>query len=153
MKKVFAPGCALILYKKHLAENIHDMLIKNIGNVEILNTCCKHKPAFEFKTQVINICPGCDKRFMNDYENTCTISLWEIIDNSAFFPLPDYGGVEMSIMDACPTRDQSRVHNAIRNLLVKMNIKLVEPEKLKHTVPAAEIVFTVLFPLSRLRCK
>ena len=31
--------------------------------------------------------------------------------------------------NACPKRDQERLHNAIRTLLVKMNIVLVEPEK------------------------
>ena len=35
----------------------------------------------------------------------------------------------MSILDACPTRNEVRVHNAIRSLLEKMNITLIEPEK------------------------
>lgn len=131
MEKVFAPGCALVLYKKQLAGKILEMLNRHIGEMELLNTCCKHDPGFTNKTEVINICPGCDKRFMNDYELSSTISLWEIIDNNNFFPLPDYGGREMTILDACPTRDQSRVHNAIRSLLNKMNIKITEPEKTK----------------------
>jgi Fe-S oxidoreductase len=145
MEKVFAPGCALILYKKHLAKSIHEMLNLNIGSMELLNTCCKHQPGFLELTQVINICPGCDKRFMNDYENSSTISLWEIIDQNNFFPLPDYGGKEMSIMDACPTRDQPRIHNAIRNLLNKMNINIIEPEKTKtHSTCCGDSFFGVL---------
>ena len=35
----------------------------------------------------------------------------------------------MTILDACCTRDQVRVQQAIRTLLRKMNIDLVEPEK------------------------
>jgi Fe-S oxidoreductase len=35
----------------------------------------------------------------------------------------------MTIIDACPARDQERIHNAIRTLLERMNIQLVEPEK------------------------
>ena len=35
----------------------------------------------------------------------------------------------MTILDACPTRTEPRVHTAIRTLLKKMNIALVEPEK------------------------
>jgi Fe-S oxidoreductase len=35
----------------------------------------------------------------------------------------------MTISDACPTRNQERVHNAVRILLKRMNINLVEPEK------------------------
>jgi len=45
------------------------------------------------------------------------------------FPFPDYGGRVMSIHDACPIRTEARVHNAVRKLLQKMNIVLVEPAK------------------------
>jgi Fe-S oxidoreductase len=34
----------------------------------------------------------------------------------------------MSIIDACPTRDQVRVHSAVRALLDRMNISLIEPQ-------------------------
>jgi Fe-S oxidoreductase len=130
MQKIFAPGCALMLYKPHLAEKLHLVLNENIGKITVVSTCCRHDPQFVAETEVINICPGCDKRFRNNYENTTTISLWELLAGSDFFPFPDYKGKEMSIIDACPTRDQERVHSAIRTLLEKMNIRLIEP---KHT--------------------
>jgi Fe-S oxidoreductase len=34
----------------------------------------------------------------------------------------------MTIIDACPVRDQERIHLAIRKLLLKMNINLIEPK-------------------------
>jgi len=34
-------------------------------------------------------------------------------------------------IDACPTRDQDRIHNAIRTLADKMNINIIEPESTK----------------------
>jgi Fe-S oxidoreductase len=33
----------------------------------------------------------------------------------------------MSILDACPTRTEVRVHRAVRALLTRMNIQLTEP--------------------------
>ncbi len=33
----------------------------------------------------------------------------------------------MSIIDACPTREQERVHNAVRKVLERMNIRIEEP--------------------------
>lgn len=129
MKRIFAPGCALILYKPGLAKRLHRMLDDHLGKMEILSTCCRKDPGFETETEVINICPGCDKRFRQNYQNSFTISLWEILAGSDFFPFPDYRGKRMSIIDACPTRDQERVHHAIRELLKKMNISLTEPEK------------------------
>ena len=97
--------------------------------MDLLLTCCKHEPQLKTKTRVINICPGCDKRFKNDYAQTTTISLWELLAESDTFPFPDYKGKEMSIIDACPTRNQPQIHDAIRVLLKKMNIQLIEPAK------------------------
>jgi len=38
----------------------------------------------------------------------------------------------MTIIDACPTRDQDRIHFAVRALAEKMNISMVEPKKTKR---------------------
>ena len=129
MKRYFAPGCALLIYKPELADKVFNFLHENLNIYETLLSCCKHEPLVEQGTEVINICPGCDKRYRNDYAQTSTVSLWEIIDNSDVFPFPDYKGKIMTSNDACPTRDQERIHKAIRSLLKKMNITLVEPAK------------------------
>lgn len=93
-----------------------------------LLTCCRHDPQLSEQTEVINVCPGCDKRFGNDYKGITTVSLWQILAGSDFMAFPDYQGKRMSISDACPTRDQEGVHKAVRTLLRKMNITLVEPK-------------------------
>ena len=128
-KLVFAPGCALMLYKPELADKLLSILDENLGGVELLLTCCQHDPKIKENTKVINVCPGCDKRFAKDYAGVSTISLWEILAETDFFKFPNYHGSKMSIIDACPTRDKASVQDAIRVLLTKMNISLVEPEK------------------------
>lgn len=126
--RVFAPGCALMLYKPELAERLHRLLKENLGGMDQWLRCCRKDPEFKKKTQVINICPGCDKRFRTDYANSSTVSLWEILAKTDSFPFPDYRGKVMSIIDACPTRDRPQVHEAVRTLLKKMNITLSEPK-------------------------
>ena len=128
---VFAPGCALMLYKPELAEKIHQKLQEKLGQMDLLLTCCQHDPLLPPNTKIINVCPGCDKRFRNDYWNITTISLWEILAREDFLELPDYSKEQMTINDACPTRDQKAIHNSIRSVLSKMNIALVEPKKTK----------------------
>jgi len=127
-KMMFAPGCALILYKPELVEKVHRALNERLGEMDKLMVCCRHDPQLTEPTKVINICPGCDKRFGKDYENMSTISLWEVLMESDLFTLPDYHGQRMTILDACPTRENEKVHNAIRTILHKMNIELVEPK-------------------------
>lgn len=151
IKRVFAPGCALMLYKPELAEKLHLILNKNLGEMELLMTCCKHDPQLKEKTEIINICPGCDKRFRNDYTNSSTISLWEVIAQSNFFDLPNYQGKQMTIIDACPTRDQDRVHNAIRTVLKKMNIEVVEPQNTRSKSTCCGDSFYGLIPVEKVK--
>ena len=129
MKKVFAPGCALMIYKPELGKKMLQFLNHDIGNIDEHLICCRHDPKLASGTQVINTCAGCDRRYRQLYEGISTISLWEVLVDSETFPFPDYQGQQMTILDACPTRDQARVHNAIRALLKRMNINVVEPEK------------------------
>ncbi len=127
MRRVFAPGCALVLYRPELAARLRSSLESQLGEVAVLPTCCRKPPDVEPGTEIINVCPGCDRRFRQLYEGICTISAWEVLATSATFPFPDYHGAEMAIHDACPTRTETRVHDAVRTLLSRMNIVTVEP--------------------------
>jgi Fe-S oxidoreductase len=124
-----------MLYKPDLARRLHGLLVEYLGPMKMNLTCCKHIPPLDSGTEVINICPGCDRRYRENYENSGTKSLWEVLVKHDFLPLPDYGGRRMTIIDACPTRDQTRVHEAVRILAKRMNITIVEPKntRLKST--------------------
>lgn len=123
MTVVYAPGCALMLYKPQLAEKV----LAHLGIDEHL-TCCRHEPNLAPGTTVINTCAGCDRRYRELYEGVTTTSLWEVLAASETFDFPDYGGAEMAVHDACPTRTEDRVHSAVRTLLERMNIRVVEPQ-------------------------
>jgi Fe-S oxidoreductase len=127
MPQVFAPGCALLLHKPLLAERIQVFLNRDAACVPEHLICCHHEPKLPAGTQIINVCAGCDRRFRELYAGITTISLWEILAKEKDFPFPDYGGQPMSILDPCPTRSEERVHRAVRELLSRMNIQVVEP--------------------------
>jgi len=127
-KKYFNPGCALSIYKPEMENTILKFLNKNYGEVHLHKICCQHEPLVEEGSLIINVCAGCDRRFRSLYEGITTISLWEILDSLETFPYPDYKGLKMSVHDACPVREKPQVHQAVRNLLRKMNINVVETE-------------------------
>lgn len=131
MKRVFAPGCALMIYKPELGRKVLEFLNSDLVNIDEHLICCRHQPNLEKGTEIINTCAGCDRRYRELYEGITTISLWEVLAESNTFPFPDYKGKIMTIQDACPTRNQEMVHNAVRALLKRMNITVVEPEKTK----------------------
>ena len=129
MNYVFAPGCALLLYKPKLAEAAREFLVSQYGDMEQLLTCCRHTPQIPSETCVINTCPGCDRRYRENYDTPSTISLWELLAESDAFTFPDYESQRMAIIDACPTRDQDRIHDAVRSIAKRMNIDIVEPSR------------------------
>ena len=128
MGRVYAPGCALMIYKPWLAQRVLTTLRAELGEVAEHGVCCRHRPGLAPGTEVINTCAGCDRRYRELYEGVSTVSLWEVLAESGTFPFPDYGGATMSIHDACPTRTEERVHDAVRRLLERMNVVVVEPE-------------------------
>ncbi|MDW7674833.1 MAG: (Fe-S)-binding protein [Bacillota bacterium] len=132
MTRVFAPGCALEIYKPKLAKKLLGFLNKELGEIPNHLTCCHHEPKLPAGTEVINVCAGCDRRYRELYEGISTISLWEVLAACNSFQFPDYKGRKMTIHDACPTRTEDRVHAAIRTLLAKMNIELVEPKNTRR---------------------
>jgi hypothetical protein len=126
MKTHYSPGCALMIYKPGLAKKILDALMSEFGVASEYTPCCKQTPNLPGENVIINTCPGCDRRFRDLYDRITTVSLWEMLAKSESFPFPDYHGTEMTIHDACPVRTESRVHDAIRRLLERMNVNVVE---------------------------
>lgn len=151
MKRVFAPGCALEIYKPELSRRILDFLDGELGDINEHLICCRHEPNLEKGTQIINVCAGCDRRYRELYEGITTKSLWEILAESETFPFPDYEGKVMTIMDACPTRNQERVHNAIRILLDRMNISIIEPEKTRTKGTCCGDSFYGILPVEQVK--
>lgn len=47
MKQVYAPGCALMIYKPELAGKILEFLNSDIGHISDHQICCRHEPALE----------------------------------------------------------------------------------------------------------
>ena len=101
-----------MLYKPYLAERLHELLVGNIGPMEMSLTCCKHVPPLIPGTQVVNICPGCDRRYRENYEDSGTISLWEVLVENTFLSLPDYDGREMTGPESPSAQGAGRVEDS-----------------------------------------
>lgn len=125
-KCYFNPGCAMSLYKPELPQLMLSYLQEHFGNVKAHNICCRHAPCLEEGATIINNCAGCDRRFRSLYKGINTISVWEILDNLDNLKLPDYNGMTVSVHDSCGYRHKPQVHQAIRSLLHKMNIRIKE---------------------------
>lgn len=124
----FNPGCALSIYKPDAETRILKYLNAHYGDTALHKICCRHAPCVRPGALIVNVCAGCDRRFGSLYEGVSTISLWEVVDTAGHFNFPDYAGLSVSVHDACPVREKPQVHAAVRSLLAKMNVRIVETE-------------------------
>ena len=127
-KCYFNPGCALSVYKPSSEHKLLELLNRYFGPVRMHNICCHHDPGLPQGSTIINNCAGCDRRFRSLYDGIRTISLWEVLDSIEELPLPDYAGLTLSVHDSCSYRPKPQVHAAVRSLLGKMNIKVIDSE-------------------------
>lgn len=125
-KTVFNAGCAMALYRPDYAERFLALLRGRLGDVALHDVCCRHDPKLPAGTRIVNVCAGCDRRFRTLYEGISTVSLWEVLDGWDGLRLPDYGGARMSLHEPCPVRERPAVHEAVRSLLRKMNVEVLE---------------------------
>lgn len=125
----FNAGCAMSVYKPELVTRMHALLQQYWGNAKLHTICCRHNPQLEEGSTIINNCAGCDRRFRSLYKGINTISFWEVLDSIPDLPLPDHSGLTVSVHDSCGYRQKPQVHRAVRSLLGKMHINIVEAEK------------------------
>ncbi|MBX4270059.1 hypothetical protein [Clostridium estertheticum] len=89
-----------------------------------------HKiPAYkEFKPGdvMVSICHNCSAIFEESKPEIPVKSLWELLLEDSKFPFADYGHEKMTVQDCWRSRDKHKEQNAVRALLKKMNIDVVE---------------------------
>ena len=131
MKYIYAPGCALMIHKPHLAEKLKTVIEEMYGPMDTLLSCCFNTPELEEETCIITPCTTCNNRYRTLYKDkNCTSSYFlATLAESETFPFPDYQGMNMSIQDTCSGRTDDLYLNAIRKLLKRMNINIVEAER------------------------
>ena len=122
----YSPSCALSLYKPELAEKT-GLLLSKFEKIPAFRRCCHVNPELSEGVFIINVCPGCDRRFSTLYEGVSTVTLWEYLADKSI-PLPDYGEKVMAVHDPCSVRGKDAVYDAVRALLRRMNITVAEPE-------------------------
>lgn len=128
MDYMFTPGCALLMYKPHLADQVEQYLSSRGYEIKRSEICCYHNQRRVEETTAIVVCSGCARRFKREHQSIEPVSLWQIMAEDDTLKLPDYGGSQMSLHDACPTKGDEKITSAIRKLLQRMNITLVEAE-------------------------
>lgn len=92
-----------------------------------VNHCCMLEPSFNDEDCVFYICQSCREK-IEVKSNAILKSLWLLIDQDASFPFPDLHHKRYVLQDCWRDRNHPEIHQAIRNILKKMNVDIIELE-------------------------
>lgn len=151
----YVASCNFTLYFPELSQKVLEYMEKR-PDVDVIRCCTKgykvkyfddeiekkspevakewrdttHYKDFDDDATMVSVCHNCTAIFQESQPDVKVVSLWEyILENVPDFPYPDYGGVEMTLQDCWRQHDNVAEQNVVREILKKMNIKVVELEK------------------------
>jgi hypothetical protein len=125
MATIYFPSCKFKADYPQAAEKIQ-FYLNNHFHMNITDCCQKN---LQFLTPIdtaVCICNTCAAYCDESAHAKAVVSVWEIIANDDAFPFPNYKGEPITLQDCWRTYDKPTVHNAVRAVMQKMNIEVIE---------------------------
>ncbi len=125
MGNVFFPSCKVRADYKYASEKLAEYIKVKYGIDPI--GCCRvnHQKLSPDDTAIV-VCNNCAAIIEESSIAKHIQSVWEIIDNDPDFKFPDYHGEKITIQDCWIAVEKKHIQNAVRSLMRKMNIEIVE---------------------------
>jgi len=131
MATIYFPACKTTAKYPKLAADLLTYLENRFEDLQIA-ACCKGKDAMADITAddtVIYTCGMCAMFLKDGSAANAFSSIWEVMDADKSFTFPSHQGKKLTIQDCWRVPDEAKLHDAIRSILGKMNIEVVELEK------------------------
>ena len=126
MTRKYFPGCKVKNCYPEASRWLAEQVLARGYADEIVGCCRVNHQALTADDTAVCICNNCMAMIDEDADNGALENIWVLIDQDDDFPLPDYGGRRMGIQDCGRAYDRTDVQDAVRSLLRKMNIEVVE---------------------------
>lgn len=124
--QIYFPSCNFNIASPQTARKARAFLKERMA----VAGCCRFdKKEYQEDDVGIIVCQACRETLQ---EKIKTITLWEYLDQDPSFVWPNYQEKSMGLQDCWRDRDHPEVHQAVRNILKKMNIHVVEIENNKE---------------------
>lgn len=150
---VFYPGCQLSAnYSEYVIKTYNYLMEKLDGGVGLYLGCCGAPANWSGRQEQFNIsiekiqtnleglgnpivitaCSTCFSNFQENLMNIKIRSLWEIFDEKGLpLHVKSGNGKKLAVHDACTTRNESGIHESIRNIAKSLHYKIEEPQLTK----------------------
>ena len=127
MRPIYFPGCKYTIHSRSGSQKIRNYLCSRHG-LTPTGCCSVHLDRIKKGDTVVYVCPTCGT-FIREYTPFAeAVSVWEVLENDEAFPWPDFRGEKMTVQDCWRVRDNRPLQNAVRHILKRMHIEVVEVE-------------------------
>lgn len=124
---VYYPSCNYTMASPEGSKRIKEYLKENY-NMEIAGCCRPGLKKLNNEEVAVTICQSCSIIVRENRSNHKEISVFEILDADENFPWPDLKGERITIQDCWRAKGKESLYKAVRSIMKKMNIEIVELE-------------------------
>ncbi|WP_209700459.1 hypothetical protein [Clostridium algifaecis] len=148
---IYVASCVFTRENPALSVKIQDYLKKRF-HMQIIRCCVPKYKLKEFTSEMpewlqsrwedtpdfknftsdnimVYVCHNCAAIFQETTPEVKRISLWELILQDTKFPFPDYSHEKMTVQDCWRSYDNRSEQEAVRALLNKMNVDIIEQKE------------------------
>ena len=123
--KTYYPACKFTGNFPETSKKIQAYMTQK-HNARIAGCCRPSLPSLTQNDMAIYICHACAAFFAESSAARNITSIWEIIASDDTFVYPDHTGKSMTLQDCWRARGDVSQQNAVRKILNKMNIEIIE---------------------------
>ena len=133
MALVYFPSCKFTAGYPETAKQVAEY-IRNRYDMTITGCCRGNLQLLTKEDTAVCICNTCSVFCDESSKARKVVSIWELIVQDAQFPFPNYHGEAITLQDCWRAYDKRSEQEAVRELMSKMNIQIVElPENYDET--------------------
>lgn len=133
MATVYFPSCKFKAGYPETSKKLAEYITSRYG-MTITGCCRGNLQLLKEGDTAVCICNTCSAFCDESSKARRIVSIWEIVAKDEQFPFPDYKGKEIALQDCWRAYDKRSEQDAVRELMRKMNIRVVElPENYEKT--------------------
>lgn len=131
---VYFPSCNFTADSREGSARIKAYLQERHG-MRIAACCRVGIQSLTPQDTAVTICQSCSAIVREASIHEAEISVFEILDADAYFPWPNLQGERMTLQDCWRAREKDSLHAAVRSIMKKMNLEIVELELNRRNTP------------------
>ncbi len=147
MNTVYFPSCNFTAASPEAAKRIRSYLSERMP---VAGCCRTDKTVYPGDAVAVYFCQACRETLETKAAPMACENLFVYLNRDDAFPWPDYTGLTAHVQDCWRDREHPEIFDAVRSVLQKMNITVVElEEKRDHSVFCGNLHFEPKKPENR----